>query len=161
MAAQPQGFAPGQPMMPPGQPMHPGPMQPGVPPPPPPPGMMQPQAFARDCGTGPNDQGCGMPRNGLWAMDAQTWAGVYAALRNEMNELTRRDMANSMLTNQGLTAAQLAMMLDLFNNELIRLEVAKFAASRVTNPMHALGYSQRFHNSILGREYVEVMSRQR
>ncbi|HEY1086515.1 MAG TPA: hypothetical protein VGE37_02430, partial [Archangium sp.] len=128
------------------------------PPPGPPPGQYQ---QARDCGMGPQDPGCMMSRNGLWAMDATTWNGFYGALRGQNNEIVRQQMCNDMLRNQALTALQLGMVLDLFNNELTRLDVAKTAASRVVNPMHALGFSSKFRNSILAQDYVSVMSAQR
>lgn len=168
MAAQPQGFAPGQPMQPmhPAQPVHPvGPPPP--PPPPPHPGMHQPhpgmhqQPVARDCGTGPNDPGCGIPRNGLWAMDAQAWAGAYQALRGAITDHTRQSMAQSILSNQAITAAQLGLLLDLFTFDAIKLDVAKFAAPRVTNPSHALGLSTKFMSTFHQQDFVQVMSQQR
>lgn len=146
------------PVVQPQQPPPPPPPPPGprAPPPPPPPG-----AQGRDCGTGPQDQGCSMSRNGLWAMDAMTWQGFSASLRAQPNEITRQSMVQDMLRGQALTAAQLGMVLDLFNNEIIRLDVAKVAAARVTNPMHALGFSTKWRNSILAQDYVSVMSSQR
>ena len=50
--------------------------------------------------------------------------------------------------------------MDLFNNELTRLDMAKFAATRTVNPMHAIGLSAKFRNSILAQDYVTVMGRQ-
>lgn len=134
----------------------PPPPQPGLVPPPPP-----PQQLARDCGTGPQDPGCMMQRNGRWAMDGATWRGVYGSLRDQMNEIVRFDMLKSMLDAQGLSAAQLGLLLDLFDNEIYRFDVAKFCAPRVVNPMHALGLSNKFSNSIYQRDYVDLMSKQR
>ena len=125
------------------------------PPPPPPPGMA-----TRDCGTGPQDPGCTMRRNGMWAMDAMAWAGFYNSIRSTPNELTKQANVQSALQNQALTAAQLGLLMDLFNNELTRLDVAKFAATRVVNPMHAIGLSTKFRNRILAQDYVTVMGRQ-
>jgi hypothetical protein len=88
------------------------------------------------------------------------WSGFYNSLRSTPNELTRQSMAQQALANQALTAAQLGQLMDLFANELTRLEVAKFAATRVTNPMHAIGWSSKFQNSILAQDYVTVMGRQ-
>lgn len=137
-----------------------------LPPPPPPrqPGLVPapPMPVAvRDCGTGPQDPGCAMQRNGRWAMDAGAWSGVYSSLRNQVNEIVRFDMLKSMLDAQGLTAAQLGLLLDLFANEIYRFDVAKFCAPRVVNPMHALGLSGKFNNSIYQRDYVDLMSKQR
>ncbi len=144
-----------------------------VPPPPPPggpgrypppgPGQypQQPPMQARDCGTGPQDPGCTMQRNGRWAMDAGTWSGVFGALRNQPNEILRFDMVKSMLDNQSLTAAQMGLLFDLFANEIYRFDVAKFCAPRVVNPMHALGLSSKFNNGIYQRDYVNLMSGQR
>lgn len=141
-----------------------------VTPPPPPnpyrppgPGYQQPPPGyqARDCGTGPQDPGCMMQRNGRWAMDAAAWAGLYASVRNTPNELTRQSMIESAVGNQGLTAAQLGLLMDLFMNELTRLDVAKFCASRVVNPQHAIGFSTKFRNSLLAQDFVNVMGQQR
>ena len=152
LMAQQQGGQQGPPNRPP--PTGPFPGQP--PPPPPPPGNA-----GRDCGTGPQDPGCGMRRNGLWAMDAMAWSGVYNSARSTANELTRQAMVQQSLNNQALTAAQLGLLMDLFNNEITRLDVAKFAATRVVNPQHAIGLSVKFNNSILAQDYVTVMGRQR
>ena len=102
-----------------------------------------------------------MRRNGMWAMDAMAWSGVYQSVRSTTNELIRQDMVQQSLSNQALTAAQLGLLMDLFNNEITRLDVAKFAATRVVNPMHAIGLSTKFNNSILAQDFVTVMGRQR
>lgn len=161
MAQQQQGG--GQPVV--VQPPPP-PYNPNRPPPPPPPGNYPqpppppPGRVDRDCGTGPQDPGCTMQRNGRWAMDAMAWSGFYNSLRGTQNELTRQSMAQEVLGNQALTAAQLGLLMDLFSNELTRLDVARFAATRVTNPLHAIGWSAKFHNSLLAQDYVTVMGRQ-
>ena len=153
MAQQMGGGPPVNPNRPPPPPPGGGYQQP--PPPPPPPG-----AALRDCGTGPQDPGCNMRRNGMWAMDAMAWGGFYNSMRSQPNELVRQTMVQDALANQALTAAQLGLLMDLFMNELTRLDVATFAASRVVNPMHAIGLSARFRNSILQQDYVTVMGRQ-
>ena len=153
LMAQQMGGQPRQPPPPPPPPGNPYNQQP--PPPPPPPGNAM-----RDCGTGPQDPGCGMRRNGLWAMDANAWVGFYASLRANPNELVRNSMVQQTLMSQAITAAQLGLLMDLFVNELTRLEMAKFCATRVVNPMHAIGLSAKFRNSLLAQEYVTVMGRQ-
>ncbi len=139
----------GQPLPPPG----PGP---GYPMPPP-----QQQVAVRDCGTGPNDVGCSMSRNGRWAMDAPTWGSLYNALRGQTNEIRRRDMLQQLFANQMLTAVQLGLVLDLFSNEIYRRDMAAFCAPRVVNPLHAVGLSNKFNNSIYARDFVTLMSQQR
>ncbi len=131
------------------------PMQPVPPPVYPPNG--QPM---RDCGTG-NDPGCAMLRNGRAAMDGSTFQGVLASLRNTPNELTRADLCNTVFQGNMLTALQLSAIMDLFGNELTLLDVSKNAASHVVNPQAAIGLSTHFRNSLLGRDFVEVMARQR
>jgi hypothetical protein len=101
-----------------------------------------------------------MNRNGMWAMDAMAWAGFYNSMRSTPNELTRQANAQAALQRQALTAAQLGLLMDLFNNELTRLDVAKFAATRTVNPQHAIGLSTKFRNSILANDYITVMGRQ-
>lgn len=93
-------------------------------------------------------------------MDANAWVGFYASLRANPNELVRQSMLQQTLMSQAITAAQLGLLLDLFVNELTRLDVAKFCATRVVNPMHAIGFSAKFRNSLLAQDYVTVMGRQ-
>jgi len=113
----------------------------------------------RDCGTG-RDPGCTMSRDGKYAMDADTWRGFYQSLKSQPNEITREEMTEKMLKKNYLTAQQLGLVLDLFNNEITRLDVAKFAASHVVNPQHALGFSSKWNNSISAGEYTEIISEQ-
>ena len=114
----------------------------------------------RNCGTGPSDPGCTMTRDGKYAMDADTWSGFYQSLKSQPNEITREEMTEKMLKKNYLTAKQLGLLLDLFNNEITRLDVAKFAASHVVNPQHALGFSSKWNNSISAGEYTEIISEQ-
>lgn len=123
--------------------------------PPPPPSA---PAF-RDCGTG-NDPGCTMTRDGKYAMDGETWKGFYQSLKSQSNEISREEMAEKLLKRNYLTAAQLGMLLDLFNNEITRLDVAKTAANHVVNPQHALGFSSKWRNSISAEEYTDLISEQ-
>jgi len=113
----------------------------------------------RDCGTG-RDPGCTMTRDGKYAMDADVWRGFYQSLKSQNNEITREEMTEKMLKKNYLTAAQLGLLLDLFNNEITRLDVAKFAASHVVNPQHALGFSTKWNNSISAGEYTDLISEQ-
>lgn len=114
----------------------------------------------RNCGTVTNDPGCTMRRDGQLPMDATTFSGVMQSLKGVSNELTREEMAEKMFKRNYLTALQLGKVLDLFQNELTRLDVAKQAAPHVVNPQHALGFSSKWKNSISADEYVELMSGQ-
>jgi hypothetical protein len=129
-------------------------------PPMPPPGRPPYGQPGRDCGTG-NDPGCAMLRNGRAAMDGATFQGIIASLRNTPNELTRADLCNTVFEGNMLTALQLSAIMDLFGNELTLLDVSKSAAPHVVNPQQAIGLSTHFRNSLLGRDFVEVMARQR
>ena len=113
----------------------------------------------RDCGTG-RDPGCTMTRDGKYAMDAEVWNGFYQSLKSQPNEITREEMTEKMLKKNYLTAKQLGLLLDLFPNEITRLDVAKFSASHVVNPQHALGFSSKWNNSISAGEYTEMISEQ-
>lgn len=113
----------------------------------------------RDCGTG-RDPGCDMARDGQYAMDAETYRGFMTALKSQANEISRQEMAEKMLKRQYLTAAQYGQVLDLFVNEISRLEVATFAARRVVNPQHALGFASKWRNSISSEEYTEMIAEQ-
>ena len=124
-------------------------------PPPPPPAP----AF-RNCGVRVDDPGCTMMRDGKYPMDAEVWSGFYQSLKSQSNELTREEVAEKMLKRNYLTAAQYSLVLDLFVNELTRLEVAKNAAPHVVNPQHALGFSSKWKNGLTGEEYTEMISEQ-
>ncbi len=128
------------------------------------PGVVQPavvqQVVGRDCGTGPNDPGCGLSRNGFTSMDVAVFSGFMRSVRAVSNELTREDMCEKVIARNGLTALQLAQVLDLFNNEITRLDIARTAATHVVDPQHALGLSTKFNNSISAEEFVEVYAGQ-
>lgn len=120
----------------------------------------QPPPQRRDCGTGPDDEGCFLQRGGHAPMDATTFNGLLASLQGTPNEFSRRDLALS-VAGAGLTARQLGPVLDLFVNELIRLEVAKALAPAVVDPRHAIGWSTKFRNTFNAQEFVQVMTQQR
>lgn len=101
-----------------------------------------------------------MARNGQYAMDAVTFQGFLTSLKSNSNELVRADVARTVLRSSFLTALQLSQVLDQFNNELTRLEVARTAAPKVVNPQHALGLSAKFNNTFNAQEYVQVMTAQ-
>ncbi len=113
----------------------------------------------RDCGTD-QDPGCTMRRDGQFAMDAETFRGFLQSLKATRNELTREEMVEKVMKRAYLTAKQFGLVLDLFQNEITRLDVAKTAAPRVVNPQHALGFSSKWRNSISADEYVELITQQ-
>ncbi len=113
----------------------------------------------RDCGI-PRDPGCTMMRDGQYPMDAEVFKGFMQSLKAQHNEISREEMAQKMLKRHYLTAAQYGQVLDLFANEITKLDVAKFAAPHVVNPQHALGFSSKWHNSISGEEYTEMIAEQ-
>ena len=125
-----------------------------------PPPWSQPPPMRFDCGTGPQDDGCGQQRNGRMAMDATTFNGLVASVRNTPNDFTKRDMVLQ-VAGSGLTAMQLGVLMDQFNNELITLEVCRGLAPAVVDPRHAIGLSTKFRNSFNARDFIEVMSQQR
>lgn len=123
--------------------------------------VVQQPVAVRDCGTGPNDPGCLMRKNGQLPMDGTTFAGILKSLKAQRNTITREEMANKMLARNYLTAAQLGLVIDAFSDHgITQLDVAKMAAPNVVNPQHALAHSTKFQNSISAEEYVEVMSAQ-
>lgn len=117
------------------------------------------ETAVRDCGTG-EDVGCTMKRNGEYPMDAETFRGILQALKAAKNELTREDVAEKMFKRNYVTAKQFGQVLDLFENELTKLDVAKTVAPKVVNPQHALGFSSKWENELNGEDYVEIMSAQ-
>ncbi|MGA9520620.1 MAG: DUF4476 domain-containing protein [Myxococcaceae bacterium] len=113
-----------------------------------------------DCGAG-KDPGCTMRRNFNAPMDAETFRGFIESLRANNNEINRVEIARSTLEENYLTARQLGLVLDLFENEIYRFDVAKMAAPRLVNPKHALGLSSKFTNSIFATDYTRLMNAQR
>lgn len=145
-------------MQQPAQPAQPQPaMEPARPAPPPPP---PPAPAFRNCGVVANDPGCTMMRDGKYPMDAETWSGFYKSLKSQANEISRQEQAEKMLKRNYLTAAQYGVLLDLFVNEISKLELAKNVASHVVNPQHALGFSSKWKNGISAEEYTEMISEQ-
>lgn len=123
-----------------------------VPPPPPP--------MVSECGAGP-DPGCSAARNGRWPADRDTFRGLVESLRATPNELSRQEMVMSFLDGNAVTARQFGMLLDLFPNELLRLDIARQRAGSVVDPSRAIGYGPHIANSILRQEFVQIMASQR
>ncbi len=122
--------------------------------------VQQPVAL-RDCGTGPNDPGCMMRKNGVYPMEGVAFDGALKTLRSQRNTITREEMAKKMLGRNMLTAAQLGLVIDAFaDHGITQLDVARLLAPNVVNPQHALAHSTKFTNSISAEEYVETMSAQ-
>ena len=82
-------------------------------------------------------------------------------MRANSNELSRRDIFVAVMKSNGITALQLGQVLDHFSNELTRLDVARFAAPRLANPSHALGFAAKWRNNLLARDYTTLMASQR
>ena len=114
----------------------------------------------RDCGTG-EDPGCALPRGGQLPMDRETFAGFMASLRSNANEFTKLDIVKSTLGANTLTALQLGQVLDQFRNEFTKLDAAKVAAPRLTNPQHALGHAAKFRNSFSASDYSAIIAAQK
>jgi hypothetical protein len=113
----------------------------------------------RDCGTGPDDPGCQVSKGGAMAMDGAAFGGMMQGLQANPNEIVRKDMAKRMIGANMLTARQLGMVMDLFMNEILRMEVAKFAIPHVIDRDHAYGLSAKFQNSIMAGEFTEALGR--
>lgn len=119
-----------------------------------------PTLMKRDCGTG-DDPGCDLNRGGVLPMDRATFQGLMQSLQSTPADLSREQMVYAVLVNNGLTAAQLGLILDLFRSELSKLNVAKKAAPRLSNPGAALGFSSKFRSSLNQTEYVRLISAQK
>lgn len=114
-----------------------------------------------ECGAGAPDPGCSMYRGGSRPMDREEYLGFLESLRGNDFELQRESLVKDTLKRSWLTARQLDLVLDLFDNELTRLAVAKNALGRVVNPKHALKLSTKFENSINASDYTKVVNAQR
>ncbi len=93
-------------------------------------------------------------------MDSASFNGLMTALRGNPNEILRKDTAISSLSRNWITSNQFGDVLDLFNNEILKMDVAKAAASHVVDPGAAVGLSVKFRNSIYQNEFVTLMSSQ-
>ncbi len=93
-------------------------------------------------------------------MDADAFDGFLQALRANRNELLRKDAALSTLERNRISARQLGSVLDQFNNEILKLDVARAAAPRVVDPRNAIGLSTKFRNAIHQSEFVALMNQQ-
>jgi hypothetical protein len=126
-----------------------------------PPLMQPPPVARRDCGSGAGaDIGCEMQRDGQFPMDATTFNGFLAALRSNASEAQRQRICEATFQRSYVTAFQLGMVLDLFASDAARLVVARFAAPRVVNPQHALGFASKWSSSAQGAQYTQVMTAQ-
>ena len=120
----------------------------------------QPTPIARDCGI-PNDAGCQMQRQGQWAMDRDVFGGFFESLKNTNSDLSRADMCKAVFRSNWVTAKQVGLVLELFNSDLTRLDVAKYAAPHTVNPQQALGLASKFGSSLLQTDFTKLMSEQR
>jgi len=111
---------------------------------------------ARDCGTGKDDPGCNTPRNGVLPMLGERYTPGLKALTSEPNELVRQDLVTSLVGKNTLTTRQFKAFLDLFDNELVKLEVARAYAPKVVDPDRALGHAVTFQNGLLKKEYMAL-----
>ena len=107
----------------------------------------------KDCGTGV-DPGCGPD-----AMDAIAFRGLVSSLQANPNEYTKLDLVRNSVSAQRLTAAQLGPVLDQFQNEFLKLDAAKAAVPRLTDPQHALGHSAKFRNTFIASDYSKLLAR--
>lgn len=92
------------------------------------------------------------------AMDADTFTGLLASLKGQPNE-NRQESATAALRRHWLTVKRLGLILDAFENEITRLEIAKVSAHHVVDPGHALRHSLKFRSSINAAEDTKLMSR--
>jgi hypothetical protein len=131
-----------------------------APPAPPPAPPAPPRAAApTDCGAGPGDTGCGLTRDGASPMGAAEFKVALEALRGGRNEITRRELLETLLGSSALTARQFTVLLNAFDGELQRLDVARAHADRVVNPKEAIPAAKLFRNSFSRQEFIELMSR--
>jgi len=114
-----------------------------------------------DCGAGAPDPGCIMSRAGNLPMDREEYSGFLEALRGNDFELQRESMVKDTLKKSWLTARQLGLVLELFDNEITRLSVAKAGIAHVVNPKHALKLSTKFENSINASDFTKAVNAQR
>ena len=122
-----------------------------------PPPLPLPPQNSREC-AGSDDPACGMTRTGQMVMAPASFAEFTASLRRTMNDITREEMALNVFSKTVLSAKQYGIVMDLFSNELTKLEVAKRLAGQVINPQAALGFGSKFQNSILASEYTQAIA---
>lgn len=119
-----------------------------------------PPAAERDCGTGKDDPGCNTPRNGNLPMLADLYLGIFENLKATRNELVRKDMIVQTLEKQYVTARQFTAILDLFNNELVKMDVARAGAPKLVDPVRAIAYGPKIRNSLTRQEFLTLINEQ-
>lgn len=114
----------------------------------------------RACGL-PGDEGCVVPRHGRYAMDAERWAALWAAVQATPNEQARAARCAQALEVDAVTARQLDALLSAFSDERLRLDLATRAAPRVVNPAGALASAERFQEPALRGAFLQLFEAQR
>jgi hypothetical protein len=117
-----------------------------------------PVVEARDCGTGPDDPGCSLAREGRYPVEGSTFTAFLDSARAQRSQIARRESAVAFLSRQLLTARQYGLVLDLFTNEIDRLATARQLAKCVVDPQRAIGFAEKFRSSINQRDYTKLIS---
>lgn len=117
------------------------------------------QLVAVDCGAGP-ELGCSMTRNGLVAIDRQTFQTSLAIVTAEKNDKKRLKLALTAFATSALTAAQLAVLLDQLPDDKARFDAASAFMNRVINPADAVAYGTRFKSLDVRAKYASLVQLQ-
>ena len=106
------------------------------------------------------DPGCGLARGGLLPLDADAFGGLTQALKGTPSEVAKLDMCRSVLRSSALTALQLGALMDFFDSEITKLELARAAAPKLTNPKSAFGLATKFRSSPKRQSFTQLMAAQ-
>lgn len=118
-----------------------------------------PVAAGRDCGTGA-DLGCSQARGGVFPIEREGFMAALASFSRERNEQRRVKVAEGALATAFLTAAQLALVLEQFSNDKLRLDVARLFLGRVVNPADATVLASRFTSPDARARFAELVQAQ-
>ncbi|MFN3917374.1 MAG: DUF4476 domain-containing protein [Flavobacteriales bacterium] len=92
------------------------------------------------------------PSNSGAAMDAGSFSNFMSAVKTESFDNDKLTLVKTYLNNSWLTSDQVAQMMDAFSFEKNKLEAAKFAWHRVTDPNSYFIVNKKFSFSSSGRD---------
>ena len=104
-----------------------------------------------------DDAACEMSRNGKYPMDRQVFDHVLGRLKAAKDDDARQKAAGKELGDRYVTVMQLGRILDLFENEVIMVDVVKSVAKRVVDTKNADAIKRRFDDEKRGEEAAEAI----
>ncbi|MEZ0313432.1 MAG: RICIN domain-containing protein [Myxococcota bacterium] len=116
------------------------------------------QGDRRDCGTGNDDPGCNMQRNGDYPMEGTAFNAMLTGIKSTPAEPQRVNMVRQMVVNKWITAQQLGVIIDLFRSETQALEAVRGAAHRVIDRDNLSVNITKFRSTPNKQAYTKIIA---